>query len=91
MSTFRYDSIPGTGLKAIKLLLLVAAADLTAGAVLLVDQASAPPAAAVSASAYELHASQHSTWHELGEIIATSFATRSRVYYIAHAEHHHKD
>lgn len=74
-----------------KLVLLVAAADLAAGATLIVDQASAPAAAWVSASTHEPHASQPGAWHEFGETIASSFAARSRVYYIAGAGLNRKD
>lgn len=89
MSIFQHERISNKGLTAIKLVLFVAAADLAVCATLIVDQASAPVTGVLGALGCEPQASQRGAWHEL--TIASSFAARSRVYYIAGAGLNRKD
>jgi hypothetical protein len=85
MSTFQRYRIPTVHLTAMKLVLLVAVADLAAGTTLVLAHASAPAAAMVSASANQQDASRRGAWHEVQQIVFSSFAMQSRVFDISGA------
>lgn len=85
MSTLKHYRFPTLNLTAMKLVVLVAAADLATGATLLLAHASAPAAAMVSASGEQQDASRRGAWNDVQQIIFSSFATRSRVFDISGA------
>ena len=85
MSNFQHYRIPSVRLTAMKLVLLVAVADIAAGATLILHHSSAimpdiRAGAPLAAMAYPLDESRSGAWHEVHQTISSSFVARSRLY-----------